>query len=106
MYTRRVELLALLWWLLPRSSTAIGIGDMTVMSYINQPLQGTIAMLQPDGLVESEVVASLASPDDFDRPGLERHYSLNSLRFAADFSRSSRPVITVGTDDPLLDSLE
>ena len=27
---------------------AIGIGDMTVTSYINQPLQGTIAVLQPD----------------------------------------------------------
>ena len=48
MNTRRVKLLALLWWLLPGSSMAIGIGDMTVTSYINQPLQGTIAVLQPD----------------------------------------------------------
>ena len=63
---------------------AIGIGDMTVTSYINQPLQANIAVLQPDGLLESEVIASLASPDDFDRLGLERHYSRNSLRFAAD----------------------
>lgn len=82
---------------------AIGIGDMTVTSYINQPLQANIAVLQPDGLLESEVIASLASPDDFDRLGLERHYSLNSLRFAADFSRSSRPIITVTTDDPVLE---
>jgi pilus assembly protein FimV len=82
---------------------AIGIGDMTVRSYINQPLQANIAVLQPDGLLESEVIASLASPDDFDRLGLERHYSLNSLRFAADFSRSSRPIITVTTDDPVLE---
>ena len=82
---------------------AIGIGDMTVTSYINQPLQANIAVLQPDGLLESEVIASLASPDDFDRLGLERHYSLNLLRFAADFSRASRPVITVTTDDPVLE---
>ena len=82
---------------------AIGIGDMTVTSYINQPLQANIAVLQPDGLLESEVIASLASPDDFDRLGLERHYSLNSLRFAADFSRASRPVITVSTEDPVLE---
>lgn len=82
---------------------AIGIGDMTVTSYINQPLQANIAVLQPDGLLESEVIASLASPDDFDRLGLEWHYSLNSLRFAADFSRASRPVITVSTDDPVLE---
>ncbi len=43
---------------------AIGIGDLTVTSYINQPLQANIALLQPDGLLESEVIASLASPDD------------------------------------------
>ena len=82
---------------------AIGVGDLTVTSYINQPLQANIAVLQPDGLLESEVIASLASPDDFDRLGLERHYSLNSLRFAPDFSRASRPVIAVTTDDPVLE---
>ena len=82
---------------------AIGIGDMTVRSYINQPLQADIAVLEPDGLLESEVIASLASSDDFDRLGLERHYSLNSLRFAADFSRGSRPIIKVTTDDPVLE---
>lgn len=103
MKTYRIKLVALLWWVLPGSSLAIGIGDMTVTSYINQPLQANIAVLQPDGLLESEVIASLASPDDFDRLGLERHYSLNSLRFAADFSRASRPVITVTTDDPVLE---
>ena len=106
MNTRRVKLIALLWWVLPGSSMAIGIGDMTVTSYINQPLQANIAVLQPDGLLESEVIASLASPDDFDRLGLERHYSLNSLRFAADFSRASRPVITVSTEDPAETALD
>ena len=64
MNTRRVKLIALLWWVLPGSSMAIGIGDMTVTSNINQPLQASIAVLQPDGLLESEVIASLASPDD------------------------------------------
>ena len=43
---------------------AIGIGDMTVTSNINQPLQASIAVLQTDGLLVSEVIASLASPDD------------------------------------------
>ena len=64
MNTRRVKLIALLWWVLPGSLLATGIGDMTVTSYINQPLQANIALLQPDGLLESEVIASLASPDD------------------------------------------
>ena len=37
---------------------AIGIGDMTVTSYINQPLQANIEVLQPNGLLESEADAS------------------------------------------------
>ena len=35
MNTRRVKLIALLWWVLPDSLLATGIGDMTVTSYIN-----------------------------------------------------------------------
>ena len=35
MNTRRVKLIALLWWVLPGSLLATGIGDMTVTSYIN-----------------------------------------------------------------------
>ena len=82
---------------------AVDIGDTTVASYINQALQVSITVLQPDGPLESEAIVSLASPDDFDRLGLERHYSFNSLRFAADFYHTSRPVITVTTDDPVLE---
>lgn len=100
---RRVQFVALFFLVLTGRSMAIGVGDMTVSSYINQPLQADIAVLQPGGLLESEVIASLASPDDFDRLGLERHYSLNSLRFTPDFSRSSRAVIAVTTEDPVLE---
>ena len=35
MNTRRVKLIALLWWVLPGSLLATGIGDMTVTSHIN-----------------------------------------------------------------------
>ncbi len=35
MNTRRVKLIALLWWVLLGSLLATGIGDMTVTSYIN-----------------------------------------------------------------------
>ena len=99
----RFKFVALLCLVISGPSLAIGVGNMTVTSYINQPLQANIAVLQPDGLVESEVLAGLASPDDFDRLGIERHYSLNSLEFKADFSRPSRPVITVTTEDPILE---
>ena len=44
---------------------AIGIGDMTVRSYINQPLQADIAVLQPDAADLLQTV--LSSGDEAQR---------------------------------------
>ena len=84
------QLIATFSLLLPSPSMAIGMGDITVSSFINEPLEANIAVLQPEGLVEAEVIVGLASMDAFDRLGLERPYSLNELKFAPDFSRASR----------------
>ncbi len=47
MNTRRVKLIALLWWVLPGSLLATGIGDMTVTSYINTgDIAGAVDLLQ------------------------------------------------------------
>ena len=83
---------------------AIGIGDMTVRSYINQPLQADIAVLQPDGLLESEVIASLASPDDYGgsvKPSEVSAYTLPTL--AADVAAvaaalAPEPAVLFGHD--------
>ena len=97
------QLIATFSLLLPSPSMAIGMGDITVSSFINEPLEANIAVLQPEGLVEAEVIVGLASMDAFDRLGLERPYSLNELKFAPDFSRASRPVITVTTDESVVE---
>ena len=86
-----------------RMSWAIGLGDMTTQSFVNAPLSATIEVLQPNGLTEVEVIPGLASIDDFDRLGLDRHYSLSRLLFEPDFSDPSRPVIRITTQEPVVE---
>ena len=91
-----VTLTATLLALTGRMSWAIGLGDIATQSVVNGPLNATIEVLQPSGLSEVEVIPSLASIDDFDRLGLDRHYSLSRLLFEPDFSVSSRLAIRIG----------
>ena len=91
-----VTLTATLLALTGRMSWAIGLGDIATQSFVNGPLNATIEVLQPSGLSEVEIIPSLASIDDFDRLGLDRHYSLSRLLFEPDFSVSSRLAIRIG----------
>ena len=72
-----------------------------VNSYVNEPLSADIAILEPKDLSESEVIASLASLADFDRLGIERHYSLGALVFETDMKGAGSSVIRVTTADPI-----
>lgn len=84
-----------------QSAFAIGVGDIVVNSYVNEPLSADIAILDPKDLSESEVIASLASLADFDRLGIERHYSLGALVFETDMKGAGSSVIRVTTADPI-----
>ena len=72
-----------------------------VNSHVNEPLSADIAILDPKDLSESEVIASLASLADFDRLGIERHYSLGALVFETDMKGAGSSVIRVTTADPI-----
>ncbi|MDA7581752.1 hypothetical protein N8718_02400 [Luminiphilus sp.] len=98
-----VTLATVLLSLTVRMSWAIGLGDIATQSFVNGSLSATIEVLQPDGLSEVEVIPSLASIDDFDRLGLDRHYSLSRLLFEPDFSDPSRPVIRITTQEPVVE---
>ena len=86
---------------LSQTALAIGIGDIAVDSYVNEPLSARITVLDPKDVSESEVIASLASLTDFERLGVERHYSLSSLVFEADIGSSESANIRVTTKDPI-----
>ena len=62
-------------------ASALGLGEITLHSALNQPLNAEIALLETDGLSPDDVVARLASPEAFAKAGVERVFFLNDLRF-------------------------
>ena len=84
-----------------QTTFAIGVGEIVVKSYVNEPLSAEIAVLDPKGLSDSEVIASLASLADFERLGVERHYGLGALVFSTDMKGGESSTIRVTTDTPI-----
>ena len=67
--------------LCPGIAAALGLGELTLESYLNEPLRAKIDLLEVGNLDEGQVRIRLASRDDFERAGVERAYFLTSLKF-------------------------
>lgn len=81
-------------------ASALGLGEITLHSALNQPLRADIALVDVTGVSESDLSASLASADDFSRAGVERVFYLNSLRFTP-VLRGERGYIRVTSSKPV-----
>lgn len=60
---------------------ALGLGDITLHSALDQPFDADIELVETAGLSADDVLASLASPEAFSRAGIDRLFFLNDLRF-------------------------
>ena len=63
------------------SLMALGLGEMQMESFLNQPLKASVDLLNMEGLHGDEVRVRLATTEDFDKLGLERAYFLTSVTF-------------------------
>ncbi|EPJ75586.1 FimV/HubP family polar landmark protein [Pseudomonas sp. CFII68] len=84
----------------PALASALGLGEITLHSALNQPLRADIALVDVAGIGEGDLSASLASPDDFSRAGVERVFFLNGLRFTP-VLRGDRSFIRVTSNKPV-----
>ncbi|SIR78438.1 FimV C-terminal domain-containing protein [Pseudomonas sp. B10] len=81
-------------------SMALGLGEITVHSALNQPFKADIALVDVGTLTQNDLSASLASADEFGRAGVERVFFLNDLKFTP-ILRGSRQVIRVTSGKPV-----
>lgn len=51
---------------------ALGLGEITLHSALNQPLRADIALVDAAGLEEGDLSVNLATADEFSRAGVER----------------------------------
>lgn len=80
---------------------ALGLGELTLKSALNQPFVAEIELLDVKDLTAAEVVPSLASPDDFAKAGVDRQAFLNDLTFTPVLNASGKSILRVTSSQPL-----
>lgn len=97
---RNLGLILALWLaaLLPTNSLALGLGEIEVNSFLNQPLNAEIEVISARPGEIDGLLVSLASREAFTRAGLARPGHLSELRFSVKKSEEGdEAVIIVST---------
>ena len=74
---------------------ALGLGEITVRSQLNEPLNAEIRLLNVGDLSQAEILVFLASREDFSRAGVDRIFFLSDLEFAVFLNDPQNPYIRV-----------
>ena len=75
--------------------TALGLGELTLHSTLDEPFDAEIALLNIGDTDENQIFVGLASKEDFSRAGVSWEFHLLNLTFKADLSDTSHPFIKV-----------
>jgi pilus assembly protein FimV len=80
---------------------ALGLGEVTLKSALNQPLVAEIELLDAKTLAPGEVVPVLASAADFNRAGVDRQYFLTDLTFTPVLRPDGKSIIRISSTKPV-----
>src|SRR5438309_10931906 len=95
-------MIAAAFWLASPMVRAAGLGQLSVISPLGQPLNAEIEIVSLQPGEEEGLVARLASPDAFRAAGIDFNPAFFSARFAIE-RRGGRPLLRVRTTQPLND---
>ncbi|MDO9622918.1 MAG: FimV/HubP family polar landmark protein [Pseudomonas sp.] len=80
---------------------ALGLGEVTLQSALNQPLVAEIELLEVRDLASNELLPNLASPEEFTRAGVDRQFFLTDLKFTPILKPNGKSVIRVTSSKPV-----
>lgn len=109
---RNLGLVVALWLsaLLPTNSLALGLGEIEVNSFLNQPLNAEIEVISARPGEIDDLLVSLASREAFTRAGLSRPRHLLDLRFTVQKNEAGDEAVILvttkaGVKEPFLNFL-
>ena len=82
---------------------ALGLGEMQLESFLNEPLRASVDLLNLDGLHEDEIRVRLATSEDFDKLGLDRAYFLTNITFEVVSDERGGARILIRSEEPVLE---
>ena len=101
---RKIAAIALSLGCLHTSSVmALGLGELELESFLNEPLKAQVDLLNTGGLHSDEIRIRLATSEDFERMGVDRAYFLTSIKFEVQVDDAGRGVIQITSQDPVLE---
>lgn len=86
---------------MPGATQALGLGNISLRSGLNQPLNAEIGLVAVKPSELEDIVVRLASPGAFERAGIDRPFFLTKLRFEVVSGRNGKPYIRVSSHDPI-----
>ncbi len=83
--------------------SALGLGELTLESFLNEPFKAKVDLLNTEGLNPHQIRIRLATLDDFDRMGVERAYFLTGITFEVKIDDAGHGQILMTSEDSVLE---
>lgn len=80
---------------------ALGLGEIDLQSSLSQPLVAEIELLEVRDLASGEIIPALASPEEFNKAGVDRQYFLTDLKFTPIIKPNGKSVIRITSTKPV-----
>ncbi|MFP6803187.1 MAG: FimV/HubP family polar landmark protein, partial [Pseudomonadales bacterium] len=96
-------LLVTLFALYGGSAFALGLGEIELKSALNQRFEAEIILSNVGDLEQGEIIPNLATPQDFDRIGVNRDYHLTDLRFNARVREDGARIVHITSSKPIIE---
>mgnify|MGYP001065735809 CR=1 FL=1 len=85
------------------SVMALGLGEMELESFLNEPLKASVDLLNMGGLHGDEIKVRLGTTEDFKKLGLDRDYFLTNITFEVVTDGSGNARILITSQEPVLE---
>lgn len=80
---------------------ALGLGEIELQSYLNEPLDAEISLRKSEGVDPGDVFVNIAPESAYERVGLDRNYFLTKLDFRVTTASDGSLVVEVSSREPL-----
>jgi len=81
--------------LLPLSADAVGFREISVDSFLGEPLKARVQVVSVDSAELEDLRVALAEPEEFEKAGVSRPYILSKLRFSVEAGRAGDATIFI-----------
>ncbi len=98
----RIVIAVMVLPLFAQPSWSLGLGEITMFSYLNEPLRAEVSLLDAQDMRPEDIKIRMATQDDFDRLGVDRAYFLTSIQFHVVIDGSDSKVV-LRSEQPLVE---